>query len=210
MLNKIKDYIFHKDKIIRSNRHMLIIILVTAILSLIAAFCLSIDAVELAKNPNAHLSCSINVVINCATVANSKYATLFGFPNSFIGMMFEPIFIVVAIALLIGTKFSKKFMFAIQVSAGCALIFAFGLFFISSFIIHVLCPWCMLVFISTIIMFFAISRYNIRGENLFLPNRLKNRLINFIDKDYDKFTVAILIVAIFAFIIINYGSNLFA
>ena len=123
MFKKIKDYIFHKDKIMRSNRYMLIIILITAILSLIAAFNLSIDAVELAKNPNTQLNCSINVVINCATVANSKYASLFGFPNSFIGMIFEPLFIVIAIALLIGTKFSKKFMFAIQVSAACALIY---------------------------------------------------------------------------------------
>lgn len=210
MFNKIKEYIFHKDKIMRSNRHMLIVIIITAILSLIAAFNLSIDAVELAKNPNTHLNCSINVVINCATVANSKYASLFGFPNSFIGMMVEPIFIVIAIAMLMGTKFSKKFMFATEISAICALIFAFGLFFISSFIIHVLCPWCMLVFISTIIMFFAISRYNIRENNLFLSSKLEKRSNNYIDKDYDKLTLAIIIVIILAFIIINYGSALFA
>lgn len=210
MFKIIKDFIFHEDKVIRSNHYIFVVILITAILSLIAAFVLSIDVIELAKNPNKHLNCSINIVINCATVANSKYSSLFGFPNSFIGLIAEPMFIVISIAALMGTKFSKKFMFGTQLAAFFALAFAFGLFYISSFIIHALCPWCMLVMISTTVMFFAITRYNIRENNLYIPKSIEKRANDFINNDFDKLTLAIIIVSIFAFIIFKYGDGLFA
>ncbi len=88
MLSKVINFLHQKVKKIRSNRWIFIIILVTAILSLLSAFILSVEAIELIKNPNAHLGCSINVIINCATVAKSSYASIFGFPNSFIGRIF--------------------------------------------------------------------------------------------------------------------------
>lgn len=224
MFNKIKEFILHKDKIVRSNRHIFIVILVTALLGLLAAFVLTIEAFELAKNPNRVLNCSINIVINCATVANSKYSALFGFPNSMIGLIGETIFVVIAVAYLMGAKFTKKFMFGAQIAAFMALIFATGLFYISSFIIQAICPWCMLVFISTIVMFFAITRYNIRENNLYLPRKTNkivenmieedsekiSKAIKYIEKDYDKFLLAIIIVAIVAFLIIKYGAGLFA
>ena len=77
--------------------------LIGAILSLIAAFVLSVESYHLAKDPNAELSCSVNVVLNCATVAKHPTADMFGFPNSFFGMVAEPIVITVAIAGLAGS-----------------------------------------------------------------------------------------------------------
>lgn len=210
MFNKIKEIIFQHDRIVRSNRWIFITIIITAILCLIAALVLSIEAVELARNPNTHLGCSINLIINCATVANSQYAALLGFPNSFIGLIGEPIFLVIAVAMLMGAKLPKKFMFLSEIALLSALIFSYVLFGISSFIIQALCPWCMLVMFSTTIMFFAFTRYNIRENNLFLPRIIENKTIKFIEKDYDKLTLAILFVAIIAFIIIKYGADLFA
>ena len=210
MLDKIKEYFFHKERITRSNRWIFIVILVTSILSLIASFILTIDAFELAKDPNVHLNCSINAAINCVTVANSEYSALFGFPNSFIALMAEPVLITIAIAYLMGARFPKKIMFGVQLATIFAFVFAFVLFLISSFLIQVLCPWCMLVFISSIVMFFAVSRFNIRENNLYLSNKMHKKMNNFIEKDYDKFTLALLIVLIISFIIIKYGANLLA
>ncbi len=210
MLDKIREFFLHKEKMVRSNRWIFIVILVTALLGLLASFELSIDAFKLAQDPNVSLNCSINAVLNCATVANSKYAELFGFPNSFIGLIGETVFVVIAVAYLMGSKFTKNFMFGAQFAAFFALVFAFSLFGISSFIIQVLCPWCMLVFFSTIIMFAAVTRYNIRENNLFLPKKVAKSAECFVEKDYDKFATAIVIVAVVAFIIIKYGADLFA
>ena len=203
------QYFAHKDMQLRSNRWIFITILVTSILGLLAAFVLSIEAITLLKDPGAQLSCSINAVINCATVAQTSYSWLFGFPNSFIGMMVMPVFVVTAVIGLYGVKLPRQFMFAIQGMAFFALLFAYYLFHISLFAIQVLCPWCLLVDVTTIIMFFVITRYNINEGNLYLSKRLAASAKDFIKKDYDKFAAALLIVAGVAIIIAKFGSSLF-
>lgn len=210
MLDRIRDFFMHRDKDMRSNCWLFITILITSILALIAAFVLSVEAVELAKNPNAVFECSVNVIINCATVAKSSYASLLGFPNSFLAMIFEPVFILLAILLLIGVKLPKKFMFAIQILAVGALFFALGLFYISTALIGALCPWCMLVLASTIVMFFAITKYNICEDNLYFSHKISKLAKNLIKKDYDKFLLALIFVMIIAIIVMKYGSGLFA
>ena len=210
MLDKIKDFFIHRDRELRSNRWLFITILITSILALIAAFVLSVEAVELAKNPNAVFECSVNVIINCATVAKSEYASLLGFPNSFLGMISEPTFVLLAILLLIGVKLPKKFMFVIQILAVGALFFAIGLFYISTALIGALCPWCMLVLASTIIMFFARTKYNIREDNLYFSRKIAKKAKDFIKKDYDKFLLALIFVIIIAIIVLKYGNGLFA
>jgi uncharacterized membrane protein len=204
------NYFIHKDKQLRENRWIFLIVLITATLGLLAAFILSIDAIELIKNPNVQLTCSINSIINCATVAKTSYASMFGFPNSFLGMMAEPAFIVIAIAGLFGIRFPRRFMFGVQIMATFSLLFAYYLFFIGTFVIQAVCPWCFLVDIVTTVMFFAITRYNIREGNLYLSKKLAERSKAFIKKDYDKLAIAILIVVIVAIMILKFGNGLFA
>ncbi len=206
MFNKITDYFGRKD----SNRWIFIVILIMAAVGLLAAFVLSVDAIVLAKDPSVGLSCNLNTVISCGRVAGTVYASLFGFPNSFIGLMSEPVFITVAIAGLCGVKFPRQFMFAVQVMAVFSMLFAYYLFHISLFTIHALCPWCLSVDVVTIIMFFALTRYNVNEDNLYLSKKTSTYIKSFIQKDYDKFAAASLIVIGIAMIIIVFGQSLFA
>lgn len=210
MFNKINMFFHHEDKYLADNRWIFASMLIGALISLIAAFVLSVEAVELAKNPNAQLSCSVNIIINCATVAKHPSAMLFGFPNSFLGLMAEPIVITVAIAGLAAVKFPRKFMFVAQICYTLGFLFAYYLMYTSTFVIQALCPWCLLVLLSTTFVFFSITRYNIREDNLYLPDKLAKRAKAFIKKDYDKLVLATLIVAVIAVIVLKYGSELFA
>ena len=210
MLSKIRDYFTHEDKKLRDNRWIFASMLVGAIFSLIASFVLSVESLQLAKNPDANLSCSVNIVLNCATVAKHPTAEMLGFPNSFLGMIAEPIVITVAIAGLAGIKFPRRFMFTAQIFYTIGFIYAYVLFYISMFIIQALCPWCLLVTLTTTFVWFAITRYNIRENNLYLPAHLQKRAHDWIDKDYDKFALAIIVVAAIAGIILKYGDGLFA
>jgi uncharacterized membrane protein len=206
---QLVTYFKHDDKRIRDNRWIFLSMLIGAVLSLVAAFVLSVEAVELAKNPNAALSCSINIVLNCATVAAHPSATLFGFPNSFLGLLAEPVVITVAIAGLMGIAFPRRFMFLAQIGYALGFAFAVYLFFVSMFVIQALCPWCLLVTVSTTFVLFSITRYNIRENNLYLSKKLQKAAKNFIDKDYDKLLLGILIVAMMAGIFLKYGEALF-
>lgn len=183
--------------------------LIGSLLSLLASFVLSVDAFELAKNPEAKLSCDVSSVVSCATVNNHPSARLFGFPNAFLGLIAEPVVITVAIAGLSGVKFGRKFMFAAQIGYTLGFIFAYYLLYMSYFIIGALCPWCLLVTLTTTLVWFAITRYNIRENNLYLPSKWQQKLHAFTEKDYDKLTMVVLIVAIVFAILIKYRDGLF-
>ena len=210
MLDKLKTYFTHDEKKVRDNRWIFTSMLVGATLSLLASFVLSVEAIEIAKNPNAELSCSVNIVLNCATVAAHPTSTFMGFPNPFLGLMAEPVVITVAIAGLAGVRFPRLFMFTAQIFYTIGFLFALGLLYVSMFVIGALCPWCLLVTLTTTLVWFAITRYNIREDNLYLNKRLSKRAHAWLDKDYDKFVMAVLIFAIIAGIFLKYGNGLFA
>lgn len=208
MLANLKGFFFHHDKNLRDNRWIFASMLIGALLSLLASFVLSVEAVELARNPNAELSCSVNVVVNCATVAKHPSAELLGFPNSFLGLIAEPVVITVAIAGLAGVAFPRKFMFTAQIGYSLGLAFALWLFYQSMFVIGALCPWCLLVTITTIFVWFSMTRYNIRENNLYLPKVAAKKARGFIEKGYDKLILFSLVVSLMALIIFKYGSSL--
>ena len=210
MLDKVKNYFTHDEKKIRDNRWIFTSMLVGALLSLTAAFVLSVEALHLAKNPEASLSCSVNVIVNCATVAKHPTNELFGFPNSFLGMIAEPIVITVAIAGRAGVRFPRLFMFTAQIFYTLGLAFALYLLYLSMFVIQALCPWCLLVTLTTILVWFAMTRYNLRENNLYLPKEWSKRAHAWLDKDYDKFAMAVLVFVIVAAIVLKYGDGLFA
>lgn len=209
-MKRIKEFFTHENKNIRDDRWIFTSMLVGALLSLLAAFVLSNEVLQLAKNPDAQLTCSVNVVLNCATVAKHSSNELFGFPNSFIGMMAEPVVITVAIAGLAGIRFPRRFMAAAQVGYTLGLVFALYLLGISFFVIQALCPWCLLVTLTTILVWFAMTRYNIRENNLFLPKNIQDKLHGFVKKDYDKLVMLSLIAVIVAAILLKYGNGIFS
>ena len=198
-----------EPKVTRENRGIFIGMLIGAIFSLIAAFVLAVEAVELAGNPFARLSCSINAVINCATVAVHPSSSIFGFPNAFLGLLAEPVVITVAIAGIGGVKFPRKFMFAAQVCYTLGFLFAYSLLYTSTFVIGALCPWCLLVTLSTTLVFFSMTRYNIAENNLYLTDKFAERANKFVKEDRDTLSMALLLVIVVAVVVIKYGSALF-
>lgn len=209
-MTKVFKFFKVKDAKLRDNRWIFTSMLVGAMLSLLASFVLSVESIHLAENPNAQLSCSINAVVNCATVSLHPSASFLGFPNSFLGLIAEPVVITVAIAGLAGVVFPRGFMFAAQIGYTLGFIFAYSLLYISFFIIQALCPWCLLVTVTTTFVFFSMTRYNIRENNLYLPKKIQQKAERFIEKDYDKLLLWTTIVVIIAGIIVKYGKELFA
>ncbi len=184
--------------------------LFSACLSLTASFVLSVDAIALAKDPAASLSCNINSVISCGTVGASWQAHLFGFPNAFLGLIAEPVVITIAVASLGGVRFPRWFMLAAQVVYTLGLIFAYWLFYEAMFSIGALCPWCLLVTVSTTLVFATLTHVNIRDNNLFLPGRLAATLRRGIEADLDAMLVTIWLLVIVLAVVLKYGSALFA
>lgn len=210
MFERVKHFFMGDSGKKRADNYWIFVsMLVGSILSLIASFVLSAEAVELARNPDAVLSCSVNVVLNCATVGIHPSAYMFGFPNSFLGLIAEPVVITVAIAGLAGVTFPRKFLFTAQIFYTLGFIFAYYLLYLSMFVIGALCPWCLLVTVTTTFVFFSMTRYNIREENLFLPKKWSDAAKRFVDKDYDKLVLFALVATVLFGILIKYRDGLF-
>ena len=140
--------------------------LASSILGLVASLVLSIDAVKLAEDPYADLSCNISEKISCATVGLTWQANLLGFPNAFLGLIAEPVVITIAVAALGGVRFPRWFMIAAQVVYSIGLAFAYWLFYEAYFVIGALCPWCLLITVTTTLVFASMTRVNILEGNL--------------------------------------------
>ena len=191
-----------------SDRWIFGTMLFSACLSLIASFVLSVDAVRLAADPSTSLSCNINAVLSCGTVGASWQAQLFGFPNAFLGLIAEPVVITVAVASLGGVRFPRWFMFAAQVVYTLGVLFAYWLLYESMFSIGALCPWCLLVTVSTTLVFATLTHVNIRDGNLPLPPRTRSTLRDAIDADLDVIIVTIWLLALALAIAMKYGNTL--
>jgi uncharacterized membrane protein len=107
----------------RSYRALFATMLAFGITGLIASFTLAVEEFHLIKNPDAVLSCTINLVLNCSTVMQTWQASVFGFPNMFIGLMAFPIVILVATLGLLGSRLPRWFWIAAQIAYLCLLAF---------------------------------------------------------------------------------------
>ncbi|HEU5121412.1 MAG TPA: vitamin K epoxide reductase family protein [Candidatus Saccharimonadales bacterium] len=204
---KLSAFLNHARE--RSDVWIFTTMLISAVLSLIAAFVLSVESFHLAKNPDAILSCTINAVLNCASVMKHPSADLFGFPNSFIGLIAEPVVITVAVAGLAGVRFPRAFMAAAQVGYAAGLVFAYYLFFVSVFVIGALCPWCLLVTVSTTLVFMSLLHYNIREDNLYLSEKTSKVLKKWVSKNQDRFLTAVVLAAMIFLVLFKYHDGLF-
>jgi len=182
---------------------------VSAALSLLAAFVLAIDAWQLAGNPDQQLACDINAVLSCGKVALSWQAQVIGFPNAFIGLAAEPVVVTIAVASLGGTRFPRWFMTAAQLVYLVGVLFAYWLFTQSLLVIGALCPWCLLITVSTTFVFMTLLHANALQENLYLPPRAAQRLKDFFLQDLDVFVVATVLVLLAAAIVLQHGNTLF-
>jgi uncharacterized membrane protein len=184
--------------------------LVSALVSLLASFVLSIDALRLAEDPGLSLGCDINAVLSCGTVAQSWQAQLFGFPNAFLGLVAEPVVITIAVASLGGVRFPRWFMFSAQVVYTLGLVFAYWLFAQSTFVIGAMCPWCLLVTVSTTLVFTTLTHVNVRDGNLYLPRRALARLQWAVERDVDLVVVWAWLLGLAVFVLLRYGPALIA
>lgn len=211
MFNKIKEAITHKDEK-RTVRNAYIVLLVGAILALIAAFVLSLEKIHLLQNPDAILSCTFNLVLNCSTVMQSwQSAVFFGIPNMYIGLMAFPVIITVAIAALFGgANFNKGFLKTANVGVLMGTVFAYWLFFNSVYVIQVLCPWCLIVTFSCTLMLAAITHINLRENTWELSKAANEKVQKFLKGGYHQLVAASWLVLMVALVFIQFGEALFA
>jgi uncharacterized membrane protein len=157
------------------------ILIVGGAIGLIFSTLITIEKINLVQNPNYIPPCSINPIISCGSVMQTPQASIFGFPNSLIGIAGFAMMLVVGTALLAGASFKRWFWICTEVGMVFALIFVYWLFFQSVYRIQALCPYCIVIWTVTIPMFWYTTIYNIETGALSIP-KLQTRLVVFLKK----------------------------
>lgn len=209
MLHKLNVWWRNKQLVERERAWTSWMLLAASSIGLLASFVLSVEAIQLAKNPDAILPCSLNSVLNCATVGNHWSSAAFGFPNSFLGMMAFSALITIAVARIAGVAFPRWFMVGLQFGAVAGIVFAGWMFYMSYAVIQTLCPWCLTLDFAMLFVFFAVTRNNIREGICPLRTAWRDRAKKIIDTQYDAVVLVLVAVVACALIIGKYGDGLF-
>jgi len=128
-----------------------ITLLLAAIAGFLASFVLTIDKLKILKDSNYKPSCNINAVLNCKSVMLSQEAEVFGFPNSLIGIAAFAMMLVVAVSLLMGVEFPKRFWQLLVPGPIFAVGFSHYLAYQTTFEIGALCPYCMVAWVASLL-----------------------------------------------------------
>jgi uncharacterized membrane protein len=190
----------------RSYRKTFVAMLISSSLSLWAALVLSNDAIKIAGDPNAKLSCDVNAIVSCGKVARSWQSHLLGFPNAFLGMMTEPVVIAVAVAGIGMVAFPRWFLKTAHVVYTAGLLLALWLLSQSFFVIKAFCPWCLLVTASTITVFSTMTRINIMENTWGLSEERQAKLVDFLNRGWGRVAYTFIYCFLGIAIVLKYGK----
>ena len=84
------------------------------------------------------------------------------------------------------------------------LVFAYWLLYEAYFNIGALCPWCLLVTITTTMVFASMTRVNIYRNTFGFKAATHARLTSLLDSWVDQYIVVIIFVIIGAMIVVRY------
>lgn len=208
MLSNLHLNLFRRESDKKAANINLVVMAIFSFFALFAAFQLSVDKVHLLENPDDKLPCSINVVLNCASVMKTPQASLLGFPNSFLGIIGFSIFLFFAISSLMGAKYTKTILKLLLAGIIGAWIFALWLFFDSLYVIQILCPWCLLTTLSTTIVFATLLRIVLMDNIFGFKRKTLTKIQNQLRKDYDRLFFAAILVILVLLIVAQFGDAL--
>jgi uncharacterized membrane protein len=142
-----------------------IIMLVGAISGFLASFVLSIDKFKILKDSQFNPSCNISEKLNCKSVMLSKQAEAFGFPNSFMGIAAFAMFIALAVAILGKVEFPKWFWQLALLGSVAAILFSHWLAYQTTFVIGILCPYCMVAWFGNFLILSSVIQELLRTRS---------------------------------------------
>ncbi|MFJ6393171.1 vitamin K epoxide reductase family protein [Streptomyces sp. NPDC091972] len=165
------------------SRAFALLLVITGAAGLLAAWVITIDKFKILEGKVSGKtftpSCSLNPIVSCGSVMESKQAAAFGFPNPMLGLVAYGIVICVGMSLLARATFPRWYWLTFNFGTLFGVLFVTWLQFQSLYRINALCLWCSLAWVATITMFWYVTSFNVRNAFLPSPGWLKRFLAEF-------------------------------
>ncbi|MGE5694062.1 MAG: vitamin K epoxide reductase family protein [Candidatus Sericytochromatia bacterium] len=132
-------------------------VLIAGVVGLAAAVTLTIEKIELLKDPSYTPTCSINPVLSCGSVMVTPQASVFGFPNPLMGIVGFSVVLVTGVLAVSRVALPRWYWAGLAAGTLLGAVFVHWLIFQSLYRINALCPYCMVVWAVTIPLLVVVS-----------------------------------------------------
>lgn len=149
------------------------LLVIGGIIGVIASVMITMEKLDLLQNPAYHPACDLNPIISCGSVMQSGQSHVFGFTNTYIGLIGFPIVVTAGMAMLAGARFKRWFWLGMQVGLSLGMVFAYWLLAESIYRIRALCPYCLSVDVALTTVWWYVTLYNFYNGYLRRPAGLK-------------------------------------
>lgn len=150
------------------------ILAIAGAIGALAAIVLSIEKFRSLEDPSYVPSCTVDAVVSCGSVLVSDQAEAFGFPNPLIGIAGFAALATIGVVLVAGAELPRWLWLAIQAGVTFAFGFVCWLIFQSVYRIEALCPYCMVVWVATVVSFVYVTVHNLAEGRLAADRRSKS------------------------------------
>ncbi|MEU1571231.1 vitamin K epoxide reductase family protein [Streptomyces collinus] len=135
----------------------------------LASLRLTIDDWRLLKDPAYQPSCDISPVVGCGSAMASWQGNLFGFPNMLLGIGAFAVVTTLGIAAFSGARLHRALWLTLNAGAFAGVVFAHWLIWQSLYEINRLCPYCAVVWVVTIALFWYVTLHNLKHDVIPVP-----------------------------------------
>ncbi|MFE4421037.1 vitamin K epoxide reductase family protein [Streptomyces sp. NPDC056817] len=141
----------------------------TGVVGWLASFALTVDDWRLLKDPGYEPPCNISSIVSCGSVMSSPEGSVFGFPNMLLGLGAFAAVAVLGVAVLTGARLHRTLWLALNTGALVGVVFVHWLMHQSLFGLGRLCPYCAVVWVVTIALFWYVTLRNLRHGVIPVP-----------------------------------------
>jgi len=125
-------------------------VLIAGVIGFVASLTLTIEKIEILRNPSYVPSCNINPIVSCGSVMVTPQASLFGFPNPLLGIAAFTVVIVSGVLAVAKVPLPQWYWVGLTIGTLLGTVFVHWLIIQSLYRIGALCPYCMVVWAVTI------------------------------------------------------------
>jgi uncharacterized membrane protein len=131
----------------------------TGIVGWLASFQLTVDDWRLLRDPAYQPPCDISPVVSCGSVMSSPQGSLLGFPNMLLGLGAFAAVAALGVAVLSGARLHRGLWLAVGAGALVAVALVHWLIVQSLYELNKICPYCAVVWVVTIALFWYVTVY---------------------------------------------------
>ncbi|PJE95429.1 Vitamin K epoxide reductase [Streptomyces carminius] len=150
--------------------------LVAGAVGWLASLRLTVDDWRVLGDPSYQPSCDISPVVGCGSVLSSWQGSLLDFPNMLLGLGGFAAVAALGAAVLAGARLHRLLWLGLNAGALAAVVLVHWLFQQSLYEMGRICPYCAVVWVVTIALFWYVTLHNLERGVVPVPPRARGLL----------------------------------